>query len=166
MTNIPNKTISPSVTILGIGNTLYSDEGVGIHILPLLRERLQTYHHVEIIEGATDGIRLLGPVEETEHLIIVDAMNGGEIPGTVYKVVNEEIPAYFGVKMSVHQVGFQEVLFAARIRERLPAHMIMFGVQPASLEFGIGLSATVTSVLVELVDRIEAQLREWTAQDE
>ncbi|WP_256760339.1 HyaD/HybD family hydrogenase maturation endopeptidase [Cohnella sp. WQ 127256] len=158
--------IPVQITVIGIGNTLYSDEGVGIHVLPLLEERMQHYKNVEIIEGATDGMRLLGPVEDTDHLIILDAINGGEAPGTIYSVYDEAIPAFYGIKMSVHQVGFQEVLFASRIRERVPAHMAMFGVQPASLEFGIGLSETVSSTLDALVDRIEDQVRKWTVSDE
>ncbi|NOU93249.1 hydrogenase maturation protease [Paenibacillus sp. LMG 31456] len=155
-----------AITILGIGNTLYSDEGVGVQVLPLLHERLLPFGNIEIIEGATDGIRLLGPVEDTDHLLIIDAMNGGQVPGTIYSVKNEAIPAYYGVKMSVHQVGFQEVLFAARIRERLPSHMVMFGVQPASLDFGVGLSSIVESSLGELTDRIEAQVLDWMTEDE
>jgi len=171
MTNNPNNAMSseqslhPPILVLGIGNTLYSDEGVGIHVLPLLQERLAKYKQVEILEGATDGIRLLGPVEDTDHLLIIDAMNGGLAPGAIYRVKDNAIPAYYGVKMSVHQVGFQEVLFAARIRERLPAHMVMLGVQPESLEFGIGLSDTVTSALPELIEAIEDQVKEWIVDD-
>ncbi|TCZ78310.1 hydrogenase maturation protease [Paenibacillus albiflavus] len=159
------QSLHPSILVLGIGNTLYSDEGVGIHVLPLLQERLAKYDQVEILEGATDGIRLLGPVEDTDHLLIIDAINGGKEPGSIYSVKDNAIPAYYGVKMSVHQVGFQEVLFAARIRERLPAHMVMFGVQPESLEFGIGLSDTVTSALQGLIEAIEDQVKEWIIHD-
>lgn len=165
-TNLRTVPRAVPITILGIGNTLYSDEGVGVHVLSLLEERLKSYENVEIFEGATDGMRLLGPVEDTDHLLIVDAMNGGKAPGTIYSVKNEAIPAYYGVKMSVHQVGFQEVLFAARIRERLPRHMVMIGVQPASLEFGVGLSGTVESSLEELMDQIEAQVRDWMKGNE
>lgn len=155
------ETGKPPVTIIGLGNTLYTDEGAGIHILPLLREALRDCGHAEIIEGSTDGIRLLGPVEDTDHLILLDAIRGGRTPGTLYTLTGSEIPAYCGAKLSVHQLGFQEVLFAARIRDRLPAHMVMFGVQPESLEFGIGLSKTVEACLPDLVERVCQQIREW-----
>jgi hydrogenase maturation protease len=151
----------PNVTIIGIGNTLYTDEGVGVHILPLLREAFKEDSNVDIVEGSTDGIRLLGPVEDTNYLIVLDAVNGGQPPGTIYTLVGEEIPAYCGAKMSVHQLGFQEVLFAARIRDRLPAHMVLFGIQPASLEFGIGLSAEVEGELEIMLNRIKNQIKEW-----
>lgn len=152
------------MTVLGIGNTLYSDEGVGVHILPMLREMFKEYKEesLEIIEGATDGMRLLGPVEDTDYLIIIDAINAGKEPGTIITVKNNDIPAYFGVKMSIHQVGFQEVLFAARIRERLPRQMIMFGIQPESLELGVELTNTVQSKLIELAAMIKEQVEVWS----
>lgn len=149
------------VTVIGLGNTLYTDEGVGIHALPLLEEALAGVENVEIIEGSTDGIRLLGPVEDTDQLILLDAINGGLPPGGLYTVEREDIPAYCNVKMSVHQLGFQEVLFAAQIRERLPARMVMFGVQPASLEFGIGLTDTVRDRLGVLTELVSGRIREW-----
>lgn len=156
------------ITILGIGNTLYSDEGVGVHILPLLQEILKdkSEEEVEIIEGATDGMRLLGPVEDTDYLIIIDAINAGKEPGTIICIKNDDIPAYFGIKMSIHQVGFQEVLFAARIRERLPEEMIMFGIQPESLKLGVELTSTVNDRLVDLANQIKDQVDIWSEKSE
>ncbi|WP_071318147.1 HyaD/HybD family hydrogenase maturation endopeptidase [Anaerobacillus isosaccharinicus] len=152
------------ITILGIGNTLYSDEGVGVHILPLLHKVLKdkSEEEVEIIEGATDGMRLLGPVEDTDYLIIIDAINAGKEPGTIISIKNDDIPAYFGIKMSIHQVGFQEVLFAARIRERLPEEMIMFGIQPESLKLGLELTSTVNDRLIDLANQIKSQVDTWS----
>ncbi|WP_438444749.1 HyaD/HybD family hydrogenase maturation endopeptidase [Gorillibacterium sp. sgz5001074] len=153
--------VNPAVTVIGIGNTLYTDEGIGIHVLPLLRGALAETEGVEIVEGSTDGIRLLGPVEEAECLIILDAVNGGQPPGSLYELRDEAIPAYCGAKMSVHQLGFQEVLFAARIRDRLPSRMVLFGVQPGSLEFGIGLSPAGEAALVPLMERVCRQISDW-----
>jgi hydrogenase maturation protease len=149
------------ITVLGIGNLLYSDEGVGIHILPLLEERLSHYENVEVIEGSTDGMRLLGTIEETDYLIVVDAVNAGKDAGTIVTLVDDEIPAYFGVKMSIHQLGFQEVLSAAKIRETCPKHMILFGVQPASLELGLQLSPIVQAQLPQLAEKVVQQVKKW-----
>ncbi|EZP77463.1 hydrogenase maturation protease [Parageobacillus genomosp. 1] len=149
------------ITVLGIGNLLYSDEGVGIHLLPLLEERLSHYENVEVIEGSTDGMRLLGTIEETDYLIVVDAVNAGKDAGTIVTLVDDEIPAYFGVKMSIHQLGFQEVLSAAKIRETCPKHMILFGVQPASLELGLQLSPIVQAQLPQLAEKVVQQVKKW-----
>ncbi|WP_458413773.1 HyaD/HybD family hydrogenase maturation endopeptidase [Schinkia sp. CFF1] len=160
MTNLKNKQTN-KITILGIGNTLYSDEGVGIHVLPLLRKAFANFENVEIIEGATDGMRLLGPVEEAEYLLIIDAINAGKEGGTIITIRNDDIPQYFGVKMSIHQLGFQEVLFASRIRNKLPIEMVMIGVQPESLALGVELTQTVQDALPNLVHSVEEQVKMW-----
>ncbi|EMT45948.1 MULTISPECIES: HyaD/HybD family hydrogenase maturation endopeptidase [Anoxybacillus] len=149
------------ITVLGIGNLLYSDEGVGIHILPLLEERLAQYEDVEVVEGSTDGMRLLGTIEETEYLVVVDAVNAGKEAGTIITLVDDEIPAYFGMKMSIHQLGFQEVLLAAKLRQTIPKQMVLFGVQPASLVLGLDLSPIVQAQLPYVVERVVRQIEEW-----
>lgn len=156
-----NRQVDQKITILGIGNTLFSDEGVGIHLLPLLEDALKDYENIEIIEGLTDGMKLLGPVEDAENLIIIDAINAGKEPGTIISLVGDEIPAYFGIKMSIHQLGFQEVLLAAKLRERYPKQIVMFGMQPTSLQMGIELTATNQSKLGELLLTVIDQVKRW-----
>ncbi|NRD80475.1 HyaD/HybD family hydrogenase maturation endopeptidase [Bacillus sp. BRMEA1] len=150
------------ITILGIGNTLFSDESVGIHLLPLLESALQDYENVEIIEGMTDGMKLLGPVEDAENLIIIDAINAGKEGGTIMKLEGEEIPAYFGIKMSIHQLGFQEVLLAAKMRERYPKQVVMFGMQPSSLDLGVELTKTNQEKLGDLAKEVIDQVNCWS----
>jgi hydrogenase maturation protease len=154
------------ITILGIGNTLFSDEGVGIHLLPLLEDELKGYENIEIIEGLTDGMRLLGPVEDAENLIIIDAINAGAEPGTIITLVGDEIPAYFGIKMSIHQLGFQEVLMAAKLRDRYPKEIVMFGMQPTSLELGVELTENNQKRLGKLKDAVINQVNTWRHQYE
>lgn len=156
-----NRKVTPQITILGIGNTLFSDEGVGIHLLPLLEKALADYENIDIIEGLTDGMRLLGPVEDAENLIIIDAINAGKEPGTIITLVRDEIPAYFGIKMSIHQIGFQEVLMAAKLRERYPNQIVMFGMQPTSLQLGVELTETNQKKLGELRDVVISQVNSW-----
>jgi hydrogenase maturation protease len=156
-----NSQLDNKITILGIGNTLFSDEGVGIHLLPLLEEALKDVENIEIIEGLTNGMKLLGPVEDAENLIIIDAINAGKEPGTIITLVGDEIPAYFGIKMSIHQLGFQEVLLAAKLRERYPKKIMMFGMQPTSLQMGIELTDTNQKKLGELAKTVIDQVKRW-----
>lgn len=153
------------ITILGIGNTLYSDEGVGIHALPLLEEVFADDEDVELVEGSTDGIKLLGPVEEADFLIVIDAINAGLEGGSLIALYDDEIPAYYGIKMSIHQVTFQEVLFAAKLRESYPKKIVMIGVQPESLELGVELSEKVRSRLPQLVERVKAEVDAWRKEN-
>ncbi|MBO2533040.1 MAG: HyaD/HybD family hydrogenase maturation endopeptidase [Planifilum fulgidum] len=149
------------VTVLGIGNILYSDEGLGVHILPELRKALRGRERVEIIEGATDGLRLLGPVEEAEYLIVIDAIRAEAEPGTIIVLKGGDIPAYFSRKLSIHQIGFQEVLQAAQWRGKGPKEVMLFGIEPASLAFGIGLSEEVRQAVPALIDAVVGQIERW-----
>lgn len=156
-----NRHENKKITILGIGNTLFSDEGVGIHLLPILEEALKDYENIEIIEGLTDGMKLLGPVEDAENLIIIDAINARKEGGTIIALEGDEIPAYFGIKMSIHQLGFQEVLLAAKMRERYPEQIVMFGMQPSSLQMGIELTEKNQEKLGDLAQVVMDQVNRW-----
>jgi len=149
------------ITILGIGNTLYTDEGLGVHALAALQEKYGMDQQVELVDGSTDGMSLLGPVEDTDYLIVIDAINAGKDGGHIIELHGNDIPAYYGIKMSIHQLGFQEVLLASKLRERYPKNIVMLGMQPTSLELGIGLSETNEAQLPELIKLVEQQVNKW-----
>ena len=148
--------------ILGLGNTLNSDEGLGVHALKLLEAQLALpTNGIEILDGGVLGLNLLPLVEEASHLLVLDAIDARQPPGTLIELRREDIPLYAGVKMSQHQVTFQEVLGLANIRGYLPPHLHMIGIQPADISIGVDLSPTVTTVLPQVVERAVAVLRAW-----
>ena len=149
------------ITILGIGNTLYTDEGLGVHALAALQEKYGMDQQVELVDGSTDGMSLLGPVEDTDYLIVIDAINAGKDGGHIIELHGNDIPAYYGIKMSIHQLGFQEVLLASKLREKYPKNIVMIGMQPTSLELGIGLSETNEAQLPQLLKLVEQQVGKW-----
>ena len=149
------------ITILGIGNTLYTDEGLGVHALAALQEKFDLDQQVELVDGSTDGMSLLGPVEDTDYLIVIDAINAGKEGGHIIELHGDDIPAYYGIKMSIHQLGFQEVLLASKLRERYPKNIVMIGMQPTSLELGIGLSETNEARLPGMFKLVEQQVNKW-----
>lgn len=160
-----SKNRTDKITILGIGNTLYSDEGIGIYLLPTLEDEFKDDENIEIIDGGTDGMLLLGPVEDTDNLIIIDAINAaGKEGGEIISLEGNDIPAYFGIKMSVHQMSFQEVLMAVKLRDRYPKNIMMFGMQPTSLEFGLGLTETNQAKLPNLAKAVINQVNCWRTQ--
>ena len=104
-----------------------------------MAERLYAHYHwpeyVEIVDGGTQGLNLLGYVESASHLLILDAIDYGLEPGTLRTYAGERIPAYLSAKkMSLHQNSFSEVLALADIRGHLPAHIALVGLQPAMLD--------------------------------
>ena len=126
--------------VLGLGNLLNKDEGLGVQALKLLDARLGQQEQVELLDGGVLGLNLLMIVEECSHLLILDAVNAGKAPGTVIELRKEQIPLYAGVKMSQHQMTFQEVLGLANIRDKLPEHLHLIGVQPEDISIGLDLS--------------------------
>jgi len=147
--------------VLGLGNTLNRDEGLGVHLLPLLRDRIGSRTPAEFLDGGTLGLNLLPLVEECRCLLILDAVDAGKREGTVVELGGDEIPLFAGARMSEHQVTFQEVLGLARIRGKFPEHLHLVGIQPATLSIGYGMSTEVQRVVPEVLRRAEEVLRSW-----
>ncbi len=147
--------------VLGLGNLLNRDEGLGVQALKLLDTHLGEQAEVELLDGGVLGLNLLTIVEECSHLLILDAVNAGKASGTVVELAKDQIPLYAGVKLSQHQVTFQEVLGLANIRGCLPAHLHLVGIQPENLSVGLELSPTVVEALPEMVHRARVVLENW-----
>jgi len=146
--------------VLGLGNPLFQDEGLGIHLIhQLMHEAMD--EQVEFVDGGTDALALLGVVEEADHLLIIDAIDGDHPPGTIRQLTGKEIPLLVNGRMSVHQIGFQEVLALAGLRGRLPADIVLIGVQPQSLDWGTELSPLVAQTLPCLTEMVCEQINAW-----
>ena len=154
------------ILVLGIGNLLNADEGVGVHAVRALQARLgERYPNVAFLDGGTLGLNLLPLVEDATHLLLLDCVNAGQPGGTVVELTKDEIPLYSGVKMSQHQTTFQEVLGLAMLRGRLPEHLHLIGVQPISLEIGTELTPGVEAVLPDMVTRAASRLTSWMTEE-
>ncbi len=147
--------------VLGLGNTLQCDEGLGVHALEKLAAKSGSENSFEYIDGGVLGFRLLPYVEEASHLLILDAVDVGSKPGTLVELGREAIPLYAGVKLSQHQVTFQEILGWASVRQRLPANLHLLGAQPADLSVGTTLSPIIQERIGQIVHRAECVLRDW-----
>ncbi len=150
------------ITVLGVGNLLRTDEGVGVHAVRELTGRHPEMTDVEFLDGGTLGLNLLPFIEEAASLLILDAVDSGSPPGTVIELAADAIPQFAGIKLSEHQVTLQEVLGLARIRGRFPRRMILIGMQPADLATGDSLSPVAAAALPEMVASAERVLAEWS----
>lgn len=155
--------LNPTATVvLGIGNILNRDEGVGVRALDLLQRRLGEHTEVDLIDGGVLGLELLPIVERAPRLLILDAVDAGRAPGIVVELQRDEIPLFASVKMSQHQVTFQEVLGLASIRESIPEQLHLVGIQPADVTIGIELSDVVAAALPLMVERAARIVVEWS----
>lgn len=155
----------PTTLILGIGNTLLSDEGAGVHAIRLLGERYPDSHHVTFLDGGTLSFTLAGPIEEADHLIVIDAAQLGAAPGTVRVFVEEEMDHFIGSqkKRSVHEVGLVDLLSIARLAEHLPARRALIGIQPDVVDWGETPTAAVRAAIPGACDHAMALVERWHA---
>jgi hydrogenase maturation protease len=147
--------------VLGLGNLLNRDEGMGVQALKVLDARLGSQSNVELLDGGVLGLNLLMIVEECSHLLILDAVNAGKPAGTVIELAKDQIPLYTGIKLSQHQITFQEVLGLANMRGKMPEFLHLVGIQPDDLSIGLELSPIVASSMPEMVERARSRLLEW-----
>ncbi len=146
------------VVVLGIGNLLMSDEGVGVHAAWALQEAFVLPSEVEVVDGGTTGMELLPELEDLDHLIVIDAVRLGKPPGTVARLVGDDVPAFFKTKLSPHQVGLSDILATLRFAGRSPGRIVLIGIEPASLEMGMALSAAVAPRVDEVVALLVGEL--------
>jgi hydrogenase maturation protease len=147
--------------ILGLGNILNRDEGLGVHCLEPLRECLKEFTAINVLDGGVLGLDLLPLVESCSHLLILDAVDARKPPGTIIELSRDEIPLFSRIKLSWHQVTFHEVLQLAGVRGNLPGHLHLVGAQPADTSTGFGLSSVIAPLVPALAGRAVAVLKKW-----
>lgn len=147
-----------NVLVLGIGNILLSDEGIGVRVVEALEEQYRLPPGVECVDGGTSGFALMDLFEGRDHVLIVDAIVSDAAPGTVVKLVDREVPTFFQARMTPHQIGLSDVLAALMLLDRGPKALTLLGIVPASLELSVELSPTLKSDLDGYVERVAQEL--------
>ncbi|MFI5120850.1 MAG: HyaD/HybD family hydrogenase maturation endopeptidase [Thermoanaerobaculia bacterium] len=140
--------------VLGLGNVLCGDDGLGSAAIARLTARYETPEGMSILDGGTLGLSLLPYIEDAERVILVDAIRAEAPPGSFIRLEGEEVGPAVAGRLSVHQVGVADLLDAARWRGKLPEELVLLGLVPESLDVGLARSARVEAGLPELVDRV------------
>lgn len=147
------------VVVLGVGNILMSDEGVGVHAVIRLAKDYALPPEVEAIDGGTSGMDCLDRIAEADLLLIADCVRRpGAVPGTIFRLADDEIDAWFKTRLSPHQVGLSDVLAACRFHGIAPRRVVLVGVQPESFATSLELTPTVAAVLPQVVERLAGEL--------
>lgn len=146
------------IVVLGVGNLLMGDEGVGVRAVEELGRRYSLPPEVTVIDGGTMGIELLPYIVDCCHLFIVDAMPGDDPPGTTVRLALDSPPGFFRDRASPHQIGLADVLSLAAMNDELPGSVTLFGIVPHQLDTGLALSAPVTAGMEQLLAMIVEEL--------
>ena len=147
--------------VLGVGNKLMSDEGVGVHVIERFAERYILPGEVQVLDGGTLGLDLLFYLEGIENLLLVDAAETGREAGTMIRLEGEQVPAFMSMKISPHQMGVPDMLAAARMKDIYPERIVMWGIQPERIKLDLELSPLLASKVDPLVEKLVEELRAW-----
>ena len=152
--------MAPKVLVLGVGNTVMSDDGVGVKVVQLLQAEYHFPENVEVVDGGTLGLDLLPKLEGKSHLIMVDAVETGKKPGTRVRLAGEELPIALETKISPHQMGLKDLLAVARLLGHAPGEMVLIGVQPGSIEMDTELTPEVAEQVIAMKAAVLKELEE------
>ena len=147
--------------MLGLGNVLLGDEGVGVWVVERLQKLYEFPQEVQVLDGGTLALDLLPYVEDADRLLVIDALEMTAKPGTVARLEGDEVPAFLSVKISPHQMGLADLLAAARLRGLYPEELVLWGVQPGELKVGLELSPPVAAQVEVLIEKALVELGQW-----
>ena len=150
-----------SILVMGLGNLLMSDDGLGSRVISELEERFLPCAQVSLLDGGTLGLDLLPRLEGINKLLIIDALQMGAEPGSVFRLEGDDVPRAFANKLSVHQMGLQDLLAVAELQGHLPRELVVIGAQSAEIEMVMELSPPVQAAFDEVVSAVLAELASW-----
>jgi hydrogenase maturation protease len=151
---------TPPVLVLGLGNPLSSDEGVGLAALEALASRVGSTPGIELLDGGTAGLGLVPRASTARKILVLDAVRAGEAPGTVLKLDGRALRRDVRSTTSPHQIGLADVLSATGLLGD-PAEVVVLGIEPETTALGVGLSEPVEAALSRLVHEALVQLESW-----
>ena len=143
-----------SLLILGLGNLLCRDDGLGAFVAQEIAGTRVIPEGVSVLDGGTRGHALLPYLEDTARAILVDAIQTDDAAGTLVRLEGDEVGPAVATRLSVHQVGVSDLIEAARWRDRIPPTLVLLGLVPETTELGVGLSPPVLAGMPTLVDRV------------
>ena len=147
--------------VLGLGNPLMGDDGLGLAVLGRLREEWDVPAPVELVDGGTWGMTLLPLIEAAAQLVLIDAIRTGASSGTVVELERERLPRYLAHKLSPHQIDLKEVLALAELRGTLPEEIVAIGAEPGEVVLSTALTAPLTDAVEPVVLAVVARLARW-----
>lgn len=150
-----------SILVLGLGNLLMSDDSVGVRTVQRLQQEFRVTEGVTILDGGTLGLDLLPYIELADQLLIVDALEMGAESGSLFRLEGDDVPRAFASKLSVHQMGLQDLLAVAELQGYAPQTLVVHGIQAGSLEMKLELTPPVAAAMNSLLEAVVCELRAW-----
>ena len=145
--------------VLGVGNILFTDEGIGVRAVEEFEKHYRVSENVTLMDGGTLGTRLMDTIMESDYLIVVDAVLGDGDPGAVYRLVGEDLRQSLAFRNSMHQTDLVDTLVYCDLAGHCP-EAVVIGMEPADYEtMAVGLSAPAQAALPEMLERVAGEVR-------
>ncbi len=144
--------------VLGIGNTIRADEGIGVRVVEALARDYVLPEGVAAIDGGTSSMEMLEELSHLDFLLVIDAIDDGKPPGERVRLEGDAVPVFFRRNLSPHGIGLSDVLAALEFMGAAPKETVILGVQPLSLELSMELSPTIAARVPELVAQTVIEL--------
>ena len=149
----------PKIVVMGTGNVLLKDEGVGVHVIRALKKDEALPRNIEIIDGGTAALDVLQSLADVDKLIVVDAVRGGDEPGAIYRFSPEDISEKRSEFLSLHQLGLLEALKMAGMLGTVPREIVIVGIQPEDVSPGLEPSPEIKRRIPEAVEVIKGLIQ-------
>jgi len=150
-----------AILVMGLGNLVMSDDGLGGRVISELEKRYRPHPQVNLLDGGTLGLDLLPRLEGIDQLLLIDALQMEAAPGTIFRLEDDEVPRAFANKLSVHQMGLQDLLAVAELQGHLPRQLVVIGAQAASIEKSMDFSPAITAAFEGVIAAVLAELAAW-----
>lgn len=153
-----------SILVLGLGNLVHSDDGLGVHAIHLLQKDPRVPPDVELLDGGTQGLSLIPHISGFDRVVVIDAVDVGEAPGTLLRLEGAALANLPG-KATVHTLGFADLMVALKLLDSAPSEVVLLGVQPQSTsDWSAELTPPVRSAVEKLPGLVLAQIARWKDQ--
>lgn len=146
------------ILVIGLGNVLMQDEGVGVRAVEALEGIYEIPKDIVVMDGGTTGTELLEPMRNVKHLIVTDSINTGDPEGTLIRLADEQVPAFFQTKISNHQLGLSDLLGLLQLQGQSPETVTIIGMVPYQLENSLGLSPETEARVYKMLEMLVAEV--------
>lgn len=147
------------ILVLGVGNILFTDEGIGVRCIEQMQEKFNFSDNVTLMDGGTLGTRLMGPILESDYLIVCDAVLCDDKPGSVYRLVGDDLRKSLAFRDSMHQTDLVDTLGMCELVGNRP-EAVVIGMEPFDYEtMALELSETASSSMTVMIDSVLQEIR-------
>ena len=146
------------ILVLGVGNLLLKDEGVGVHVVRKL-QALSLPDNVEVMDGGTLGFDLIFEMQGRKKVIIIDAVKADQKPGTLYRFSGEDVEHFPKTRLSVHDFDLSDVIHSAELVGGKPDEVVFIGVEPKDMSAGLELSPEVEKKIPKIIELVMEEIK-------